>query len=1464
MNKMSNRIGTITVNRADLLALSRPQIWTTYFKEIFPRRNKPILYTKSTKNDLIEFLMNYREASGSKSNIRRTLQEKKQKEEETPAQKEKRANLLIINNLLDDFKVIERENITKHINKANNKGLRTIIKKLTNMKERGLTPTLSLNYILKPYTYVEPDTWINQIDVQPVKEEKIKQERKQEEVLLSYKVYTKEVVKREGKFHYKDTDAEYKGKDFIIINDGGRPRYFTASRHVKNREIYTSNSPLLRKALEKKRKYFNNTASWDEFLYDVSYGIHNNRSLEYEPFLHYEWEVFLITDIQFPINVKGEPKKLLLEEPNRDTGNSVLHHNEYMNISINKEATTLEDLFKPNISDYIKQNQTDSSCGLDCIIQTFKDGYDKYYEKKKNKKKLTYDILRTFFSSCRQDKETVASIEMAKIRINKLLEEHDVDDSTKRSIKTNIDDIKLNGLTSIIDRLKDMKQKGVRLSNWKQLKNYKVKREIPNDFKDDSVSIVELERWFSINGKKLRVYTETDTGNIQLFHEFTPSKINEEYHPITCHVVKKDKHLYCLDNKIKSLETLKQCHNSEEEIYVSTNYNYIFKDIESILLPDFYDIKTITFDDYKQDNLVIYTNTDIEAIIHTLRTKCKYDPHILSMKSIIIRFGGKTINLRNHESDFAQKSEEINEYMKYTNELRSIFINKRTISHYPEGWLDIAFNYTPKAINHTIQNIKNNNDLTEFDINKCYAHALSNLKHVPAVNKFDFWRPFTYDMPVYNTYFYLIERNDTTDIPTQYSITYLLEKYNIYTGDILHTIPYEYYKVLAYSPVSIIIPVDNTGTKTLVKTINDSTLLTDKMKKDIPNFLTGNLEKTMNRKDYYKLYTNQETHTKDKKLYPLTHLCKCSGGIMDCSCIRLSYSKIYKEARLEDGFYPIKMLIYMECRKYLFSLVNTLLQNNPAAKPVRILTDALIVQHKGPLKGMDDLINKDIGGLKTKAATQKYFKIRERKPQEIPIVQVQKPQEKITLRNEHLWKTNPDVYKKELIQTLKKHNSIMIQGAVAGAGKTRAAQEYIKAEDPETTIFLCPTNKRVISLMEEGFNAATLCCELGINPFKDTQKGKFLLDKKYKTVIIEEVYAYSTEHMGLIKDLKLKNPHVKFIGTGDKYQNRLDNNRENNYEGDIDAYYDMIVSTIFDTELMLNIGKRYKTEEDEREIREHKETIFNNPKEFILNYPRKITSLSELKHDKYTKFISLKNDTATNLQNHFRGPDILQKDTSVIARNMKMIKIGDVRVYNRMDYQITDFDEKTVKMYDRYTKQYFDFPRKDFYNTFITNICNTSFSTQGDTYRDTTVILFDVHHQHMSSNTLYTTLTRTDTPKNFYIFTGRLPERATQDNRKINENNIRGRTRDRFQQKIENYKKQDREKGRQYEDEQYVDKEWIIKSLEIQDRKCYHCEVDILHNWTVDRKYNELPHTKDNGVLACLNCNVSKLNKKAF
>lgn len=421
---MSNRIGTFTVFRDQLNTLSKSEIWTSHFKVIFPRRKRPNIYRKSTKQDLIEFLMNYREVP-TERRVRRTLleEEKKEDKKETKAQKEKRANLLIINNLLDEFKVVNRENIIKHINKATNPGLKTIINKLLNIKERGLTPIISLNYIQK-YKYVEPENWINRLDIQPIKEEKnIKIERKTDEVLLSYKVYSNEIVKRGIQFYYINTNDEYKGKDYITIKDNNRKRYFTGIRHEKGRPMYTSNSPLLRQALDKKRKYLNNTTSWEDFLDEVS-DVENGNTLKNEPFLNYEWEVFIITKIDFAINVKGVPKSSLLKEPNRDTGNSVLHHTEFMDITLNKQATTLEDLFKPNISDYIIQNQTNSSCGLDCIIQTFKEGYDNSH--KKSKQTLTYESLRKFFAIQRlgEEKEDIPNIELARIRIDKLLDEY--------------------------------------------------------------------------------------------------------------------------------------------------------------------------------------------------------------------------------------------------------------------------------------------------------------------------------------------------------------------------------------------------------------------------------------------------------------------------------------------------------------------------------------------------------------------------------------------------------------------------------------------------------------------------------------------------------------------------------------------------------------------------------------------------------------------------------------------------------------------------------------------------------------------------------------------------------------------------------------------------------------------------------------------------------------------------------
>lgn len=1454
---MSNRIGRITVFRKDLEKLSKPEIWTDFYKKIFPRRKRPSFYRTSTRDELIDYLMNYREENESR--VRRTMkEEKKEEKKETKAQKEKRNNLEKINNLLDDFKIVNRDIITENIEKSRNDTLRKIIEKLKNMKERNITVKLSYNYI-KNYVIVpvEDDNWINNIEPELPKEEN-KQEYKLEEIIISYKVYNTEVEKKiekgEIKYYHKTTGKEYKGKDFLVVNKNGKNRYFTCIRYETGRLMKTQNSQKMRDMIN--RKFLFDTTAWDDFLDEVS--VYNEQSLKDEKFLEYEWQIFVLQEIDFAINVKGVPKNILLKEKNQDTSHSVLHHNEYMNITLNKEAKTLEELFQPNISDYIKTNQTTTSCGFDCIIQTFKNNHDKFYKKKQ----LTYDSLRSFFSNERENKENIQNEQIARIRFNKLLDEEKIDETTRKTIDDNIKNTKtLRGLLSSIDKLKDIKKRGINI-NWKNIKNHKIVKDVSN-FKDDSVSIEELTFWFEKNGKKLRVYDENENGNLQLFYEYVPKVINSDYHPTVCHIFKKDRHLYCLDNKIKMLEkfTNKEEEN-DHEIYVSSNYNYKLKDIQPLSLSNFFDIQKISFDDYKEDNIIIYTNTDIPSIIYNLRAKCKYDPKILSLKSIIIRFGGKTVNIRNHESDFAENTEQIVEYTNYTKKLRNIFINQKTISHYPEDWLNIAFAYTPKAINHTIANVKNDNDIIELDYNKCYANALQNLEYIPAVNKFDSWRPFNYDLPVYDTYFYLIERDDDIDIPQQYRITFLLEKFTIYTGKIIHKIPYEFYKIIAYCPVSIIHTIDNKQTKQIIREINESSILTDKMKKDIPNYLTGNLEKTINRKELYRLFTDKETHTKDRTLYPIHNICTCEGGILDCSCIKLKYSRLYKEEQLEDGFYPIKMMVYMKCREGMFTTLNTVLENNKNVQLVRILTDALFFKTKEELKGIDEMINNQIGGIKIKRVEQKYFKTRERKSQKVPFIEKEKQKKEIKLNNEHLWKENPELYTREVLNVFKENKSIMIKGQVAGSGKTTIAKMYVdKFGD---SIFLCPTNKRAISLMEEGYNAATLCSEIGINPFDDTKRGKFSVSNKYTTIIIEEVYAYSIKDFQHIYKLKQKNPTIKFIGTGDKFQNRLDNNRENNYTN-IDEYYDMMVSKIFDCELMLNIGKRYKTIDDEKEIREYKDMIFRDKKEFIDKYPRKISTLDEVKYDDNTKFISLLNKTTHSIHKYFRGDDILIKNTSVIARNKKLITIGNVRIYNRMDYKIVDFDDEIVQMYDRFTKTMFNFPRNDFYDTFITDICQTSFSTQGDTYKNSIVVLFDIHHHNMSSNTIYTTLTRSDTPQNFYIFTGGFADptfgkkAGTEDSGKISTNlNIA--------RKIDNYKNQDSKKGRIFDDDKYVDKEWVIDVLEKQDNRCYYedCGKDILHSWTIDRKYNELPHHKENCVLACNKCNVSKTNKKSF
>ena len=86
-----------------------------------------------------------------------------------------------------------------------------------------------------------------------------------------------------------------------------------------------------------------------------------------------------------------------------------------------------------------------------------------------------------------------------------------------------------------------------------------------------------------------------------------------------------------------------------------------------------------------------------------------------------------------------------------------------------------------------------------------------------------------------------------------------------------------------------------------------------------------------------------------------------------------------------------------------------------------------------------------------------------------------------------------------------------------------------------------------------------------------------------------------------------------------------------------------------------------------------------------------------------------------------------------------------------------------------------------------------------------------------------------------------------------------------FKIKLDGYKNQDRNTNRSFKEEEFVDKEWIVKKLDEGGSTCPKCRkvFDIVLDGdgqvhcdlTVQRENNRLAHIKENCSLLCLQCN---------
>jgi len=197
-----------------------------------------------------------------------------------------------------------------------------------------------------------------------------------------------------------------------------------------------------------------------------------------------------------------------------------------------------------------------------------------------------------------------------------------------------------------------------------------------------------------------------------------------------------------------------------------------------------------------------------------------------------------------------------------------------------------------------------------------------------------------------------------------------------------------------------------------------------------------------------------------------------------------------------------------------------------------------------------------------------------------------------------------------------------------------------------------------------------------------------------------------------------------------------------------------------------------------------------------------------------------------------------EKSKIKLYRNMlyKIEKIENDIIYLNVDDNILPFNINTIT------------------NKFTLPHCITGFSCQGLTISKKYTI-FDIFCKHVDLKYFYVVLTRNIDLNNVYFFVGSIKKYVDE----LNENKLKS--------KIQNYKIQDKNADRIFNEEDYIDVETIKKIYDNQKGLCNFCHENVelykdnSNKMILDRISNDKPHLKDNCVISCSHCNCVRGNR---
>ena len=775
-------------------------------------------------------------------------------------------------------------------------------------------------------------------------------------------------------------------------------------------------------------------------------------------------------------------------------------------------------------------------------------------------------------------------------------------------------------------------------------------------------------------------------------------------------------------------------------------------------------------------------------------------------------------------------------------------------SHYSEGFLEALRVYKRGALHGRFRNGFNLNDkVVGLDTIKCYPAIVRSLKAIPVFSQFDKFVQYKGEK-ISDFSMYHVKRRESVKPSNQnnYSWRVLLNnRYDIVYGTVVKKV-IDDVEILAVCTPSKLYP--NPFAEIIDEVFADE-LLSESVKKQILVSCIGYLGKIMGYASKQRLYATLEDATRDQKEFGgYLSFIGVGDGYTDKRGITYYKKKIYilqqsKSVDLENGYLPIQSLIYDECRLKLAETLEMVV--NAGCEPIGVKTDCVFVSQSDAEKldipwkqDIDGCDIKNIGKLKKEISSiPKNIISAEWNKSNVQIFKKPKVNTH-TLENEYSMK--------EFVEIFDKFDRVMIKAKHAGSGKSYACKKYIAGKNHAIA---CPQNAQARKLQLEGYNAMTLYDLCGSRPSDDggaVQQTNAM--KEYEIVVFEEVGQYTIKEWCMIKKYMNTFPNTRIIANGDELQNDPIEHNFNPYIRP-EKYYMRIIDSIFPNQIMLEIPKRYKLDQMDR-VKQLREDLFVNNMsvhEVVNKYAKVIKSMGEIPDN--CAFITYRQETRKQMNEweHQRRGLLGIFEGLVIRANCHMGKGKNTRINKHFDYKVTRIDKSSFDMIDESSGLEYKDVKSMWLKNFSFPYAYTGHSLQGDTL-DKPIVIFDSQFEHVSRKWLYVALTRSCDLDNVYVFEGKKVLRIPiQD----------------IDNKIIGYMRQDGNRivSKRTNDinRNYIDVPWVLQRSKLQMHRCSCCcEVMNFENdggmldWTVDRIDSDKPHSKDNCVLMCYHCNISK------